>query len=148
MGKQADYANVLLALTTLASAPVAAYPESGAMMLAQQGQDRAVGKLADEAMKKAQKKAKKKSKVNAIASTAGTIGGFALGGPVGASIGGTLGNVATGGSVDPAALAASFAESKTGAEGAVVQDGLRKVPKTRRSKVSYSPYVYGQAEEK
>ena len=48
MPSQEDYANVILALSTLASAPVAAYPESGAMMLAKQGQDRAVGKLADE----------------------------------------------------------------------------------------------------
>jgi hypothetical protein len=34
MPSQEDYANVILALSTLASAPVAAYPESGAMMLA------------------------------------------------------------------------------------------------------------------
>lgn len=118
MPSQEDYANVILALSTLASAPVAAYPESGAMMLAKQGQDRAVGKLADEAMKKAQKKAKKKSKVNAIATTAGTALGFAVGGPVGAQIGGSLGNVATGGSVDPVSLAQTFAESKSSAEAA------------------------------
>lgn len=134
MPSQEDYANVILALSTLASAPVAAYPESGAMMLAKQGQDRAVGKLADEAMKKAQKKAKKKSKVNAIATTAGTALGFAVGGPVGAQIGGSLGNVATGGSVDPVSLAQTFAESKSSAEAADQASTLTAVrqPRTRR----------------
>lgn len=128
MASQEDYANVLLALTTLATAPVAAYPESGPMMLAKQGQDRAVGKLADEAMKKAQKKAKKKGKLGSVGQIAGTLAGAALAAPtggmslaagagLGGAIGGGLGGLMGGGEIDPAALSAAFAESAAGAEG-------------------------------
>lgn len=145
MPSQEDYANVILALSTLASAPVAAYPESGAMMLAKQGQDRAVGKLADEAMKKAQKKAKKKGKMGSIGQIAGMAAGAALAAPtggmsllagagLGGQVGGALGNLAGGGTVDPVSLAQTFAESKSSAEAADQASTLTAVRQPMQSR--------------
>lgn len=145
MPSQEDYANVAFALSALASAPVAAYPNSGPALLAQQAQDRAVAKLSDEAIKKAQKKANKKGKLGKTGQLAGTVVGAALAAPtggmsmlggaaLGGQIGGAAGDLAGGGTIDGVGLAQALAESKASAEGSGEVSTLNKVktPMQRR----------------
>lgn len=113
MASQEDYANLALALALLGQSAVASYPESGAFMMAQQAQDVARAKLAEEARKRAEKKAAKKQKMGAIGSTVGTVAGFALGGPAGAAIGSSLGSTLGGSpmTIDASAFAGKNALS-------------------------------------
>lgn len=109
MASQEDYANLALALALLGQSAVAAYPESGAFMMAQQAQDVARAKLAEEARKRAEKKAAKKRKMGALGSIAGTAagafipGGSALTAGLGSALGSTLGGNAM--SIDPSMFA-------------------------------------------
>lgn len=139
MPSQMDYANLVYALSTLAKAPVAQYPESGAFQLAEQAQDVARAKLAEEARKEAIKKAKKKEKkasiIKGITTTAGTI----IGGPTGAIIGGEVGNLASGGSVDPASVASAFEVNKEASEKSL---GYGEATKRRYKRKSVED-VYG-----
>lgn len=140
-----DYANLLLAFTTLAKAPVARYPHSGAYMEAEKGQDVARAKLANEAMKKAQKKAEKKAKKASLVKGATTLAGAVIGGPVlkgglagaglGASLGGEVGNMATGVGVDPAAVAGAFKTDAEGAEGEEQYNALGGLYKRKKKSV-------------
>lgn len=135
MPSQSDYANIALALSTLAKAPVAAYPESGPFLLAEQAQDIARAKLAEEARRKAQKRAKKKAKRATIGRAVGTVAGTVLGGPIGASLGGELGSVVAGGSFDPGNLSAqkSLTIDDLGAALGTVQSTPRRRRRNKNS---------------
>lgn len=148
MPSQEDYANLVYALSTMAKAPVAAYPESGAFLLAEQAQDVARAKLADEARKKAQKKAKKKGVVNSLVQTGATaIGagtGFLAGGPAGAvtgaQLGASFGSGITGGGVDPSQIAGAFEKNVDAAEGGAAVYAGRRDEEMRRKKLAALPY--------
>jgi hypothetical protein len=106
MANQEDYANLALALALLGQSAVAAYPESGAFMMATQAQDVARAKLAEEARKRAEKKAKKKQTMGSIGGMIGAAAGSPFG-TGGAAIGSSLGSALAGGgasSINPAAF--------------------------------------------
>lgn len=86
-----DWANIVMALTTLGKAPVAAYPESGPAILAEQGRQLAAAKVAQEELKEAEKKAKKKAKKAGWIKLGATAVGALTGGlaaPAGAALAG------------------------------------------------------------
>ena len=105
---QEALANIALALSTLAKAPVAGFPDSGPFLLAEQAQNIARAKLAEEARRKAQKKAKKKARTGALVKGLGVAAGALTGGlafpaisalggaALGSTIGGGVGDVAAG----------------------------------------------------
>lgn len=150
MPSQMDYANLVYALSTLAKAPVAQYPESGAFQLAEQAQDVARAKLAEEARKEAIKKAKKKERKGNIIKGVSTAAGAVIGGPLvgaggmagagmGATLGGAAGDVLSGGSFDPASVAGAFEVNKEASEKSL---GYGEATKRRYKRKSVED-VYG-----
>jgi len=140
MPSMAQYAQLMMALGSLAKAPVIKYPESGEYQNAELLREQGAGLAAEEARKKAEKKAKKKAKkakfiklaaagVGAATGGLGLIGAGGFGAALaGASIGGSLADGDFVGAAGTAASAGVGAKSGSAAGSVSGRSRRKKLP--------------------